>query len=196
MEFLKQLLPESSLSRIHSKIQQYACGAITAYRNEFTHKENQQRNRSLLASLMAKGYSVTAIRGSYIENYGSEDATEVSEHTFWVCSKTEGDDGGQLENDLVELGHKYDQDSILSKPFQKDAFLVGTSQRENAYPPYGQRASVGSFKGGKAAEFMSRVNGREFTFEEFDPPGTINGIRGVKIAAEMNWRDLAPLVLE
>lgn len=195
MEFL-QKISESSLSRLHSKMQEYSCGAITAYRGEFTKRENQQRNRSLLASLMAKGYSVTAVRGSYIENYGSEDAREVSEHTFWVCSKEQGDDGGQLERDLIELGHKFDQDSILAKPYGEKASLVGTSDRENAFPKKGERFTVGSFKGGKAAEFMSRVNDREFTFEEFSAPATINGIRGLKIAAEMNWKDLEPLILE
>jgi len=185
-----EIKTESSLSRIHSKIGSRATGAITAYRGEFTHRENQQRNRSLLAKLQGLGYSVTAIKGSYIENHGSEDAKEVSEHSYFVASKTEGNDAGKLEKDLIQLGSTFDQDSILSIPYGEKARLVGTSQRENAWPAYGQREQVGGFKGGKAAEFMSRVNNRSFVFEDIEDIGTINGRWGNSILAAKDWQDI------
>jgi len=185
------ILNESSLSRIHGKLGKHVAGAITAYRSEFTHKENQQRNKSLVAKLMSAGYSVTAIQGSYVENYGSADSKEVSEHSFFVVNdKVEGDDTGKLKADLIRFGQEFDQDSILFVPVDGNAMLIGTSKRENAYPNFGQSESVGKFKGGKAAQFMSRINGRSFVYEDLNLPGTINGIRGMKILAEKNWQDL------
>ena len=187
---ITDITTESSLSRIHSKMGVHACGAITAYRGEFTHKENQQRNRSLLAKLQALGYSVTAIKGSYIENHGSDDAKEVSEHSYFVCSKLEGDDQGRLEKDLIHLGSAFDQDSILSIRQGAKAALVGTSHRENAWPAYGNREEVGSFKGGKAAEFMSRVNNRSFVFEDIEEFGTINARWSNVILANKDWKEI------
>ena len=186
---LKDIMNESSLTRLHSKMQDSTTGVITAYRGEFTKRENQQRNKSLVAKLMAKGYSVTAVRGSYIENYESEDATEVSEHSFFVAPR-KPEQSETLEQDLVALGQEFDQDSVLIITNGKGE-LVGTSQRENAWPSFGKREPVGGFKGGKAAEFMSRVNDRPFIFSEsYEMPQTINGIRGLKILANKDWRDI------
>lgn len=186
---LKDILNESSLTRLHSKMQDSTTGVITAYRGEFTKRENQQRNKSLVAKLMAKGYSVTAVRGSYIENYESEDATEVSEHSFFVAPR-KPEQSETLEQDLVALGQEFDQDSVLIINNGKGE-LVGTSNRENAWPSFGKREPVGGFKGGKAAEFMSRVNDRPFIFSEsYEMPQTINGIRGLKILANKDWRDI------
>lgn len=185
-----QTLTEKSLSRIHSKLQSSATGAITAYRGEFNHRENRQRNRSLLSKLMAKGYSVTSINGSYIENYGSDDAKEVSEHSFFVSSKTEGNDNGELENLLVQLGKEFDQDSILSIPFGEQACLIGTSDRDNSFPELGVKVHVGSFRGGKAGEFMSKVRNNSFIFEDIEQSQTINGKWGTSAVAKQNWRDI------
>lgn len=181
-------IAESSLSRLHSKMQNGVAGAITAYRSEYSHRENQQRNRSLLAKLQSAGFSVTAIKGSYIENHGSADAKEVSEHSFFVAPHAEGTDT-RLEATLISLGREFDQDSVLVIK-QGSATLHGTSQRENAWPAFGATEAVGGFKGGQAAEFMSRVNNRSFVFEEYELPGTINGRMGLKLLASKPWQEI------
>ena len=113
--------------------------------------------------------------------YGGEaqkHVREVVEPSFFVCNhKVEGDDGGELERDLVKVGGKTDQDSVLIVPYGgKGAYLLGTSRRENAFPPYGQKEVVGSGKYGRAAgQFLSRIRGRAFAFEEVEPPSTRNG---------------------
>jgi hypothetical protein len=190
MKTFKEYTQESSLSRIKSKVDDYSCGAITAFRNEFTKAENKTRNKELLAALKVKGYSVTKVKGSYIENFGSEDAKEVGEETWFVCNeKVEGDDKGQLEKDLKKLGEKYDQDSILSIRNGK-ANLIGTSHRDNAFPSFGQSVAVGSGKyGKKSGEFFSRVKGREFAFEEVEVT-SIMGKWGMKIVGETIWKEI------
>lgn len=184
------MINESSLSRIHSKMSNHACGSITAFRGEFTYAENKARNRVLLAKLQSAGYQVTSIIGTYVENYGSADEHEANEQSFFVVNKDEGDDKGKLEGFLVSLGQAFDQDSILSIPFNGQAKLVGTSKRENAYPDFGQSEPVGKFKGGKAAQFMSKVNGRAFAFEDLEIPSTNNGKQGMMILASKDWREL------
>ena len=73
-------------------------------------KEKQQRNKLLLSKLRARGYSVTSIKGSYIENYGTPNAREVGESSFFVADLQ---DKGTLLNDLKKFGKEFDQDSIL-----------------------------------------------------------------------------------
>ena len=178
---------ESSLSRIHQKSQDIA-GTITAYRGEFSKRENQQRNRSLLAKLMAAGYSVTSVKGSYIENYGSNEEKEVSEHSYFISPRTDAQ-RDTLVGDLLKLGAEFDQDSVLIIRDGKGT-LIGTSHRDNAWPEFGKSEAVGGFKGGKAAEFLSRVGNRPYVFEEVEYPRTINGIRGLTLLAKKDWRDI------
>lgn len=174
----KEFVSESSLSRLWSKTQEHTCGSISGYRDENTRKENKANNRLILNYLQGKGYSVTSVQGSYIENFGTDSAKEVAEPSFFVCNqKVDGDDNGQLEKDLVKMGRKTDQDSILVIPYGgKGAYLIGTSRRDNAYPSYGKKEVVGSGRYGRAAgEFLSRIRGRAFAYEEIDRPGTRNG---------------------
>ena len=89
----KEYLQESSLSRLWKHSQEHDYGTITAFRyapdcgegTPYTKKENLQRNKSLLAKLRSKGYGVTSIKGSYIENYGKPTAREVGENSFFVA---------------------------------------------------------------------------------------------------------------
>lgn len=185
MHKFSDYLQESSLSRIWGKTQKHTCGTITGYRDEITKAQVKKNNNEIVNYLQGKGYSVTKIQGNYIENFGSDSAKEVSEPSYFVCNhKVDGDDKGQLEKDLFKLGQRFDQDSILMIPFGgKNAYLYGTSKRENAYPPLKKKVVVGkSGKYGKVAgQFLSRIRGREFAFEEVEAPGTINGKRGQQI---------------
>lgn len=183
---IPQHLAESSLTRISKALEERACGVITAYRGDRKRSVNQRNNQLLAAKLMAKGFGITAVKGSYVENFGSQSAREVSEHSFFVTNlNVEGDDGRALEIALMALGEEFDQDSIISIPFGKKATLIGTSERSNSYPPKGQHEPVGKFKGGKAAQFMSRINNRPFVFEDggYEYPNTVNGIRGMHLLA-------------
>lgn len=183
----------SSLSRIHDKTEKYTCGVITAFRGDKVYKENIKNNRELAAYLLREGYSVTKIKGAYIENYGKENQEEVGEDSFFVCNhRVEGDDGGQLLNDLLKLGEVYNQDSILYVPFSLDetkGFLFGTSKDKDAWVPYHQKMFVGfpTYGHEEMGEFFSRVRGRKFAFKEcveIKIPQTRNGKWGLKLLAE------------
>lgn len=190
MKSFEEYINESSLSRLKSKIDSFATGAITAYRGEFNKKQNQQRNKKLLALLMRKDYQVTTVKGSYIEDYGTDTAKEVGETSFFVVNPKDGDDGGKLEKDLINLGKDFDQDSILSIQYKKSAVLIGTNNSE--FPSMGKRVAVGSAGYGKSGEFFSRINGRAFNFSENEhiAPTTINGKLAMRCIAEQRWEDL------
>ena len=157
----KRFLKESSLSRLYRHMQEHESAALSAFRNEFTKQENLERNRELKAELLGRGYGVTRILGSYIENFETPKAVEVAEESFFVSNRKDDPD---FALEIAQLGEDFNQDSVLivDKGAQ-DAYLLGTSP-EGEFPQYGKKESVGALKMGDEAEFMSRVGGRPYTF--------------------------------
>ena len=175
---------ESSLNRVKDAVDNHTCGAITSFRGNRTRQENLKNNNEILAVLKVKGFSITTVKGAYVENFNSDNEQEVGERSFFVVNrKVEGNDGGELEKVLRSLGEKYDQDSILIV-YNGIGTLIGTSKRDDAYPSYGQKEKVGSGKYGKASgQFFSRVKGRQFAFEEVKEPDSIMGKHGMHVVA-------------
>lgn len=168
---INDLLTESSLSRIYAATQKHDYGTITAFRyapdcgtgKPYTYRENLQRNKSLLAKLKVAGFSVTSIKGSYIENYGTADAREVGENSFLVVDTQ---NKGNLKSVLLALGEEFEQDSIIFGTAGGAGVLIGTNHCPGGYPGYHKEAARGGAIFGKSGEFMSRVNGRPFVFAE------------------------------
>lgn len=126
---VKDILTESSLSRLFSKTQKHAVGAISAFRGELSKQENLKRTGQLSAYLRSRGYGITQIEGGFIENFGTPQQRDVSEKTLFVVNPVEGGDNGALEADLKKLGAVYDQDSILSYRFNGKPTYIGTTSR-------------------------------------------------------------------
>ncbi len=196
---IKQL-SEASLSRTYRLLLEHDGGIITANRSArlcgegapYTAQDNRKRNNALAYQLNNLGYGVTRAKGSYIENYGSEDAVEVSEEVFIVIDIR---DRGDLKNQLVRLGQRFDQDSVLYIPRPGDmGFLIGTSDCPNAYPGPGNTIKLQNPVFGKGGEFFTRVKGRPFTLEEgiqyYPPASGFFGKWGMYLASRKNWQDL------
>lgn len=183
---MRDFIVESSLSRIHGKTIEHVCGGISGFRDDNPRKVNQRINREITAYLQHRGYSVTKVIGSYIENKGTDDETETNEESLFVCNdKIDGDDFGELEMDLRKLGELYDQDSILVVPVGgRKAYLVGTTHRDGVTPAYGEREIMGDGKyGNVTSPFRSKIRGREFAFESIQSPKTMNGKWGNYVVA-------------
>ena len=170
------LLKESGLSRVYHHIEENECAIISAHRTDPTDTSlcaeepsdiapdstNKMRNRDLKATLLAMGFGVTKIDGSYIENFDTPAAMEVSEDSLF-CTNLKDDPN--FPKIIQELGKKYCQDSILIIPQgAKGAYLYGTNKAQ--FPGLDQTITVGDAKFGEDAEFMSRVKKRPFTFKE------------------------------
>ena len=163
----KAYLVESSLSRVYQHIIDHDSAIFSAFRGEYSAKQNRKRNRELKAQLLQQGYGVTKVDGSYVENFDTPDALEVAEQSFFVSNRY--DDPAFFDN-IADLSEDYDQDSTLMIPKGgEEAYLFGTKEK-NDFPPRGEKLSVGDLKMGHEAEFMSRVRGRPFTFSDEDSP--------------------------
>lgn len=104
MKNFKDFLQESSLSRIYRQYKEHDSGTISAFRGNFTKDENLDRSRKLKQILENKGYSVTKINGTYIENYGKKSARPVREESYIVVDIN---DDGNLEKTLRSLGEQF-----------------------------------------------------------------------------------------
>ena len=193
-------LNESSLSRVYRHNLLHDCGALTAWRKAekcgngrpYTHKENAQRNRSLLAKLKARGYGVTTLRGRYPE--GGRITTEES---YFVVDI---DDTGLLETELRNLGKYFDQDSVLIIPKgavdgRAKAFLLGTNRCPGNWIGFGTKEFFNQGKFGYSSKiYTSYVNGRPFIFEEVgdevQSPASGFGWWSLHLAANKHWSEL------
>ena len=169
------LLSESSLSRIYQHITEHDTALLTAFRDDASDLSscldvaiegdlsNKERNRDLKATLLSLGYGVTAVDGSFIENYGNLDKqVEVKEDSFFVVNLSGRSD---FTETITALGTKYCQDSVLIIPQGGNgAYLYGTNKTD--YPGIDSTIEVGDFFGGSEAEFMTRVRGRPIVFKE------------------------------
>ena len=204
-EWRKNILTESGLSRAYQHMTKHETAIITAFRDDPLDagkctdnaqaerggentdlQTNKRRNRELKATLLAAGYGVTAVDGSYIENYrtpeqvekdeleaeetiaaGEEakkipEMIEVKEGSFFVVNLP-GDSG--FHDHIISLGERYCQDSVLLIPIGgKEAYAHGTNNSQ--WPGYGNRDSVGHFSAGSEGEFMTRVSNRPIVYKE------------------------------
>ena len=166
---------ESSLSRLYKHMLEHDTAIFTGFRNDVddvsncTEKAvepgipNDIRNRDIKAYLLSKGCGVTKVDGSYIEDFETPQAVEVSEDSLFVVNLT---DNPHFFNTVIALGEKYCQDSVLIIPkgLEKPAYLVGTNK--SSFPGYGNKIDIGSPKFGKDAQFMTKVRGRPVTLAE------------------------------
>ena len=137
----RYLLTESSLSRIYQHVTEHDTALLTAFRDDASdlsscldaaiegNLSNKERNRDLKAALLSLGYGVTAVDGSFIENYGNLDKqVEVKEDSFFVVNLNDGSDFTEA---ITSLGTKYCQDSVLIIPQGGNgAYLYGTNNTD------------------------------------------------------------------
>lgn len=179
-------------------------GTISAFRYAsecgkgkiYTKNENLKRNASLLAKLLSKKYNVIGIKGSYIENFGTENSHEVNENAFLVIDV---DNSGNLLNDMKRFGEEFEQDSILFIPKGgENAILYGTSKCSESYPGYNNKIVYNKRFLGKEGEFFSRINGRPFKYVQNESielyeqyyPKDFFGKWPCSTVAKMKWEDI------
>jgi hypothetical protein len=154
LEKWEKFLTESGLSRLYQHMMDYDSAIISAFRNEYTNKQNYERSRELKAQLLSAGYGVPKTDGSYIENFETPEAIEISEQSLFISNR-----GGAANfiNEIARLGEEYEQDSVLIIPEGgQDAYLLGIRQG-NDFPPYGQQITVGNVKMGGEADLSRRL---------------------------------------
>ena len=175
MDKFGKVLNESSLTRIHSHIMKHDCAVITAFRNKLINcmsedngdklniSDNKMRNKRLKSALLSLGYGVTSVKGTYIENYMSDNQVEVKEDSYFVVNLTDNPD---FISHIKKLGEMFCQDSVMIvEQGGNNNYLFGTNKSD--FPGYGEKIELGHFKPGIEAEFMTKVSGRPFALESF-----------------------------
>jgi hypothetical protein len=174
--YSQETINESSLSRIYSHIKNHDCAIISAFRSQMVNclntpkservmslKDNKERSRGLKSALLLLGYSVTSVKGSYIENYLQDNAVEVVEDSYFVVN-TNND--SKFEKNLTTLGVLFCQDSVMFiKDGGHDVYLKGTNNAD--YPGLGNTDVMGKVVFGKEGEFMTKVGNKPFVIEDF-----------------------------
>jgi hypothetical protein len=140
-------------------------------------ESNKRNNKELSAFLLSQGYGVKNVQGSYIENFGSIDPEkvprEVKEASFFVTNLK---DDPHFFEELINLGKRYCQDSVILVPKGEEGYIYGTNKGK--YPGLDQKETVGKFMGGETGEFMSRVGGRPFVMKEDEETKTYEDLPG------------------
>jgi len=198
----KHLIKESGVSRIWQHISEHDTGFISAWRvarecgkgEKYVRAEKNDADRKLRAFLQTKGYNITRIHGSYIENFKNKAISKnVSEDSYFVV---DDGDSGNLKSDLLKLGNFFEQDSIVFIPKGgKGGTIIGTNDCPDAFPGGGNEVPIGELQGGEG-EFYSRVGSRAFKFEskDIDPsslePNSLSGKFARKKLAEVFEQEL------
>ncbi|CAE6959576.1 hypothetical protein [Paraburkholderia domus] len=129
-------LDEASLERVYEETRNCNIGFITAYRSDYSAKENLSRSRELQSDIRSSGFGFRYIEGHIVENHGTPDARKVVERAYMVIGG-QGDDSGNLLGFLKKYGAKCDQDCVIYKSHDEATVdLVGTPSQmlRNASP--------------------------------------------------------------
>ena len=172
-------LNELSINRMLHWLIDCDCALITAFRNElkdvrdekltylgpdndwqlgkkFTHEENMQKNKDLLANLLLYGYGVAKIKGAYPEGM----ANENSEESYLVVNRDNNDD---FLDKILNLGEFYNQDSVYYKA-KGDTIgcLIGTNNCD--FPGYHQKGDGNQLPTNTALSYMSSIGNQAFCY--------------------------------
>ena len=134
---------------------------------------------------------VTAVKGSYIENFKSPAAVEVGEEVYLVVDLSDRND---LRKNLKSLGAEFDQDSILFvEKGGKTGELIGTN--DSNFPGFDNVIKLNNPIFGENGEFFTRVNGRPFVLKN-KTLFTESPIKGwgrnyaIKLLSETPWNQI------
>jgi len=156
-----QVLDEAGLSRILTHIDTRNMGIVTAFRGGSSGKlaENRQRNRQLQQEIRKAGFGYLRLIGSYPENEGTPEEEQVVEESMLVIG-SDGDDNGALLGFLRRAGAKWNQESVVFKPWNStQANLVLMSNPRTLVP-------IGTFSLNpqNIGKMYSKFKGHPFVF--------------------------------
>ena len=188
-------LNESNINRMLHWLKGCDCAFITAFRKEFkdirdkdatyfgpngdweegkkfSHEENRQKNKLMVAELLQLGYGVTKVQGVYPETPKTNDApitdNEDIEESYLVVNRH--NDENFLKN-LQRIAEFYNQDSIYYKEAgAEEGHLIGTNGC--GWPEYHEKGSGSKLHLDTGSNYMSRLGNKAFSFASADSEET------------------------
>jgi hypothetical protein len=169
-----------------ARTREHACGAITALGTSNSDWHGQRSDCELIGFLQFRGYALTRVAASYLENAGD------SGTAYFVCNGSTGDDQGRLEADLQKLGAHFRRDLVLIIPCGGiGASLLGTTRRTDASLGFGEKRAIEANEHSAAHRFLTLLRGREVRREIVPRPGTLYGRWAQHLTAkelEQRWQ--------
>lgn len=187
----------NSLSRVMHHFANNSFAIVSASRGIYGEDENDKRTDELRHDIRSMGYGFVKMKGGYVEGIGTKKETPVRENVFFIASKAmKPDDSPNHEQfnkqnnllfkkDMESLGNKYDQESIIFKPYgEQKAYILGTTDvNENGEPVSPGKGNMvlagdtGELKAGKGGDFQTLLwkNKRPFVFESVEHPKSFFG---------------------
>ena len=211
-------LNESNINRMLHWLKGCDCAFITAFRKEFkdirdkdatyfgpngdweegkkfSHEENRQKNKLMVAELLHLGYGVNKVQGVYTETPKTDDApitdNEDIEESYLVVNRR--NDENFLKN-LQRIAEFYNQDSIYYKEAgAEEGHLIGTNGC--GWPEYHEKDSGSKLHLDTGSNYMSRLGNKAFSFVSADSEETNHEkrkeLRRKKLAEAVTfWRNI------
>lgn len=180
MNKFKEYLVETKLSRVitHFKNKGIPVAIATAFRGEYTYKDNLKRNKKLASDIKSNGYGYVYVDGHWIEKGDNNDGKEDS-----ILIIGNENDNGKLLGLVKKWVKQYNQDAIVFKPEGTEkvelVFQSGSPQvlgKLNIKEIEKIKADLASRKDVDGAGFTKLKNNGERTFvfeSERDEPNWI-----------------------
>ncbi|NQU44733.1 hypothetical protein HQ520_15700 [bacterium] len=120
---------------------------------------NKRRNDALKVDIRKLGYAFVEVRGMSEEGAGEISRPEISIIAIGPKSE-EGNEGKErFKGEMCRLGKKWNQDSILFKPYDNDnAYWIESNS--------GKEKNQGPWHPSQIGQYFTHLRGRRFTFAE------------------------------
>ena len=154
----------AGLARLWHHMEESDCVIMTAFRRKFSRQENRDRNNFLLFDIVKQFGGPIRLYGGYNEEILDEDGKgtgefeHVREESFFIPALH--NDQGNLDY-CLDLGHKYDQDSII--------YIYHPDERHNVESPKQEAAGTTIIE----AALVGTTDGRWIDRGEFNNVGQI-----------------------
>ncbi len=149
-------IEEGGLSRLLSHSSNHDIALITAFRGDYSKKDNLKRNQELKSALMGKSYGTTQVEGGYVE----EEHGMVKEASYFVVNLNDVP-FDEFKNDMIELGKQFNQDSVLIIPKEGEGGAFDSKTGDLAYGPFNGEVTLNDVE-----DFYTRIRGQKFKFKE------------------------------
>lgn len=151
----------ANLSRLLNHLDNRDVCFITAFRHEYSNKENRKRNKLLALDIHNLGLGYIRVIGGYLEE---AEGNLVTEDTFAVIhTPTDTESQDIFFEDMLGLCNKYNQDAVLVA--LKDRSDIPTaSYNGDGKIIYGPFSNLTTHN---VEEFFTKIHGHKFKMESF-----------------------------
>ena len=187
----------SSFSRCVEFMNKYDCMFITAFRSEYSHKENRRRNKQLAMDIHNSDLTYIKALGGFVETLSDGTKQRVTEETFCIVNN------GYTTEDFIKLAiewcGKYEQEAVLvTSPHQDKTRNYALNIVGTYYTASGSvdmefdHANIGDVE-----EYFTNICGKDFVLSstqifatDLMPFATVNGRRMASIRFARKYPEL------